>query len=159
MVCSMLLHLSQKKFHLKKGIKQMNEYDIVTRTLKKKRYQRTIKPAAQAEVAIEEKKPELEVQNSSQPETVEVTYTEEKKPSYRMKKQLMKEKARERERLLQEYEERINEDGYYNEMLPADSGSDFKPKVKHEWWKYVLVGGLFLFGIAMIVGSIGELIG
>lgn len=58
MVCSMLLHLSQKKFHLKKGIKQMNEYDIVTRTLKKKRYQRTIKPAAQAEVAIEEKKPE-----------------------------------------------------------------------------------------------------
>ena len=85
--------------------------------------------------------------------------TEEKKPSYRMKKQLMKEKARERESLLQEYEERINEDGYYNEMLPADSGSDFKPKVKHEWWKYVLVGGLFLFGIAMIVGSIGELIG
>ena len=159
MVCSMLLHLNQKKFHLKKGIKLMNEYDIVTRTLKKKRYQRTTKPAVQAEVAIEEKKPELEVQNSFQLETVEMPNTEEKKPSYRMKKQLMKEKSRERERLLQEYEERINEDGYYNEMLPADSGSDFKPKVKHEWWKYVLVGGLFLFGIAMIVGSIGELIG
>ena len=139
----------------------MSEYDVVTRTLKKKRYIKTRSAAeenvnaAENEIFFEEEPRDLLV--DEEPE-VPATLGDLPK-SFRMKRKLLKEKAAEREKKLQDYEDRINADGYYDEVRPADSGSHFKPKVKHAWWKYAIVGGLFLFGIIMIVSSVGALMG
>ena len=139
----------------------MSEYDVVTRTLKKKRYMK-IRAAVEEVVDAAEKESffEEEPHNMLVDEEPEVPTTSEEVPkSFRMKRKLLKERAAETEKKLQEYEERINADGYYDEVRPADSGSHFKPKVKHAWWKYAIVGGLFLFGIIMIVSSVGALMG
>ena len=135
----------------------MKEYDVVTRTLSKKRYYKASKEETCIEAPCEEIYQSDEVSSCSEIEPV--SPPERKADSYRMKRKLAKQQAEIKEKMLAEYEQRINEDGYYDEIRPADSGTDFRPKVKHEWWKYAIVGTLFLFGIIMIVRSIGELIG
>lgn len=64
------------------------------------------------------------------------------------------------EKTVREIEGIINEDEYYNEILPYDYDNREnykKEKKKHPWWQYALLGGIFLIALYYIISGISEL--
>lgn len=56
--------------------------------------------------------------------------------------------------------QKVNDDGYYGELLPSDIDEIFvKPRKKVELWKFAVIGLLLILGITIIIINIKNLIG
>lgn len=56
--------------------------------------------------------------------------------------------------------QKVNDDGYYGELLPSDIDEIFvKPRKKVELWKFAVIAALLILGIVIIIVNIKNLIG
>ena len=129
------------------------QYEIVTKTLKKHTYQ--IGLSKSIEVDLPPEMPKIE----DAPAQVEVQKPDIKEISKKKRKISIFEESN-NEDLYKKAEEIINEDHYYDEILPYDYGLDFTKRKKRKVSLAAIIGiaALFIFAIIMLTVNLKKIL-
>ena len=124
------------------------KYDVVTKTLKKHRFRYDFKepssPAIEPEEIIETQ--DFLLNEEIIPKPIDASVYETKTEKHKIKHLSLFE-DNDKEELLKKIEEKINEDHYYDELLPFDYGRDYLKQRK----KKISPAMIGLFGTLFII--------